>query len=235
MDPGSSISTLLGWAVVLPLCSFFVILVFGPRMGKAGEHAASLATAAIGVAAVLSFISLVVWLTSHRPGMESHGEVHASVDFPVMDVFVRGQDPHAEEKHKAGGAEDASVGDHHHEHQSQADASHGHGGAPLHYTNDFTAPAIGGPWVLGEFGSLRLSISYYIDALTVCMFCMVTFIATLIHVYAMGYMHDELHDITDHEVTLSDGEHLRPSRSISPLLSVPFVILLQYAGPRHRR
>ncbi|MCA9119334.1 MAG: NADH-quinone oxidoreductase subunit L [Planctomycetales bacterium] len=126
-----------------------------------------------------------------------------------MDVFVRGQDPHAEEKHKAGGAEDASVGDHHHEHQSQADASHGHGGAPLHYTNDFTAPAIGGPWVLGEFGSLRLSISYYIDALTVCMFCMVTFIATLIHVYAMGYMHDELHDITDHEVTLSDGEHLR--------------------------
>ena len=53
MDPGNSISMLLGWAVLLPLCSFFVILVFGPRMGKAGEHAASLATAAIALASIL--------------------------------------------------------------------------------------------------------------------------------------------------------------------------------------
>ena len=40
------------------------------------------------------------------------------------------------------------------------------------------------------------------------MFAMVTFIATCIHFYAYGYMHDELHDVTDHEVTLSDGHHL---------------------------
>ena len=45
------------------------------------------------------------------------------------------------------------------------------------------------------------------------MFCMVTFIASCIHFYAIGYMHDELHDVTDHEVTLSDGQHLhRPGR-----------------------
>src|SRR5687768_7866233 len=45
------------------------------------------------------------------------------------------------------------------------------------------------------------------------MFCMVTLIATLIHFYAMGYMHDELHDITDHEVHLASGEDLkRPGR-----------------------
>jgi NADH:ubiquinone oxidoreductase subunit 5 (subunit L)/multisubunit Na+/H+ antiporter MnhA subunit len=42
---------------------------------------------------------------------------------------------------------------------------------------------------------------------------MVTFIATLIHIYAMGYMHEELEDVTDHEVTMQDGQHLhRPGR-----------------------
>ncbi len=45
------------------------------------------------------------------------------------------------------------------------------------------------------------------------MFAMVTLIATCIHFYAIGYMHDELHDVTDHEVTLADGHHLhRPGR-----------------------
>jgi len=42
---------------------------------------------------------------------------------------------------------------------------------------------------------------------------MVTLIASCIHFYAMGYMHDELHDIEDHEVTRADGTHLkRPGR-----------------------
>ena len=40
------------------------------------------------------------------------------------------------------------------------------------------------------------------------MFCMVTLIASCIHIYAFGYMHDELHEYTDHEVTLADGHHL---------------------------
>ena len=63
--------------------------------------------------------------------------------------------------------------------------------------------AIGTRW--RAFGRLRLTIGYYIDALTVIMFAMVTLIASCIHFYAIGYMHDELHDVTDHEVTLSDG------------------------------
>jgi NADH-quinone oxidoreductase subunit L len=205
MDPGQFISMLLGWAVVLPLVSFFVILVFGPRMGKAGEHAASLATAAIALASILSFASLAIWLGNHRPGSESHGEEHASLVWPEANIVVRGQEPH-EEGHQAG---ESHAGDGHDDHApSGHDEPHGHAGAPTHYAADFNAPGIGGPWVLGEFGDLRLSISYYIDALTVCMFCMVTFIATLIHIYAMGYMQEELQDVTDHEVTTSDGKHL---------------------------
>ena len=48
---------------------------------------------------------------------------------------------------------------------------------------------------------MKLTIGYYIDALTVTMFCMVTLIASCVHIYALGYMHDELHDpYVDHEV-----------------------------------
>jgi len=64
-------------------------------------------------------------------------------------------------------------------------------------------------YVLGKFDKLQLTISYYVDTLTIVMFCMVTLIASCIHLYAIGYMHDELHDVTDHEVTNSDGTHLR--------------------------
>ena len=68
---------------------------------------------------------------------------------------------------------------------------------------------ITGDWYsLGVFGKLKLTIGYYIDTLTVVMFCMVTLIASCVHIYAFGYMHDELHDYTDHEVTLADGKHL---------------------------
>jgi proton-translocating NADH-quinone oxidoreductase chain L len=75
-------------------------------------------------------------------------------------------------------------------------------------------PALSGDWyTLYQGGSLKLSIGWYIDGLTVLMFVVVTFIATCIHVYASGYMHDELHDVTDHEVHLAGGGHLhRPGR-----------------------
>jgi len=67
---------------------------------------------------------------------------------------------------------------------------------------------------LATFGSLKLSVGYYIDSLTIIMFCMVTLIATCIHVFALGYMSDELTDeYVDHQVHTADGKHLhRPGR-----------------------
>lgn len=120
------------------------------------------------------------------------------------------QEPPATETHgtESHGAESHGAASHGESHAADA-----HAVEPVAYAGDFNIPGFGTPWVLGKFGKLRLSISYYIDALTVSMFCMVSFIATLIHIYAMGYMHDELHDVTDHEVTVSSGEHLhRPGR-----------------------
>ncbi|MEX2093172.1 MAG: NADH-quinone oxidoreductase subunit L, partial [Pirellulales bacterium] len=85
-------------------------------------------------------------------------------------------------------------------HAESAEHAEHNNGHPAYYTGDW--------YTLGQFGKLRLTIGYYIDTLTVTMFCMVTLIASCIHVYAFGYMHDELHEYTDHEVTLADGQHL---------------------------
>ena len=194
MNPAYWLPFLLGLAVLLPLASFFAILIFGPRMGKVGESAAYCATGAIGFAAFLSFVSLfLIWLPEHPPGQED-AATHAAASGSDGETVVRGQDGHSETQHA----------------DEEHDAGHdGHGGVPVAYAGEYTVLGSGSPWVLGQFGDLRLSISYYIDSLTVCMFCMVTFIATLIHVYAMGYMHEELHDVTDPEVTTGDGEPFR--------------------------
>jgi|GEM_PF-6230 len=182
-------------AVLLPLLSFFLILLFANSMGKSS---ALLATGAIGGAAVLSFVSfLFIWLPNHWPQGSHHAEAHA-------------EKGHAGEAHPTGAAaanEHDTTG--HVKSESHDADHHGHDAhhaePPVHYTGEY--------YVLAQFGNLRIPISYYIDSLTVCMFCMVTLIATCIHFYAMGYMHDELHPVTDHEVQLADGHELhRPGR-----------------------
>lgn len=185
----SLLPTLLLIAVLLPLASFFLILLFANSMGKSS---ALLATGAIGGAAVLSFVAfLFVWLPNHWP----QGSHHAA---DAHGEAAHGADDHTGDPHGA-----SAVHDNHNDESHDHDAHHAE--PPVHYTGEY--------YVLAQFGSLRLPISYYIDSLTICMFCMVTLIATCIHFYAMGYMHDELHPVTDHEVRLADGHDLhRPGR-----------------------
>jgi NADH-quinone oxidoreductase subunit L len=58
-----------------------------------------------------------------------------------------------------------------------------------------------------------LELGYNVDNLTTIMFLMVTFIATLIHVFSMGYMADELAPETeDHQVHTADGHLHRRGR-----------------------
>jgi NADH-quinone oxidoreductase subunit L len=186
MDLATQLPQLLGIAWLLPLASFVLILFFGPKMGPHGRNAAWVATAAIVTSLVLSLVAFVSWLGAHPVTAVHHGGDHGAA--------------HASD-HAAAGHSDAS--DH-------GEAS-GHGdGAASHDDRGVHAPvAYSGDWyTLYEGGRLKLSIGWYIDSLTILMFVLVTFIATCIHVYASGYMHDELHDVTDHEVTLADGHHL---------------------------
>jgi NADH-quinone oxidoreductase subunit L len=198
MNSETALPNLLLAAWLLPLVSFAVISIgysvpqlLGLRVPYAQQkYAAYIAVGAIVMGCVLSMIALFgVWLPAH----------------PLADAGHR-----AEAADHASGSEDASDSHAAEEanEESSADAEHADGESHAGH-NNAPPPYVCGDWyALGEFGSLKLTIGYYIDTLTVLMFCVVTLIASCIHIYAIGYMHDELHDYTDHEVTLSNGEHL---------------------------
>lgn len=210
MDP-SWLPKLLALAWLTPLASFVLILFFGKQMGSHGKGAGLVATSAIVFAAICSFTALFgVWLPN----------------YPVQDASHHGGH-HEEEHHKEGHSEEGNheAGENHAALTSpfrlvaaEADtgshgAAHGEEDHEGHANNPEPEYKTGSWYDLGIFGDLKLSISYYIDALTVSMFCMVSLIASCVHFYAMGYMHDELHDFTDPEVTLESGEKLkRPGR-----------------------
>jgi proton-translocating NADH-quinone oxidoreductase chain L len=196
MELATTLSTLLGAAWLLPLASFVIIWLFGPRLGHAGKHAGYVATGAILGSFVLSLIAMLSWTGKHGVFVEAHhDESHAAATSPADSVQSKSPVQFRLTAAKAEGDHAHDDHDHaHHDHEGKA-----------YYTGDW--------YTLAKFGDLQLTIGYYIDSLTVTMFCMVTLIASCIHFYAQGYMHDELHDIEDHEVTLSDGHHLhRPGR-----------------------
>ena len=161
MELDKTLPILLGLAWLLPLASFVLILLFGPRMGKAGRGAGYLATGAIICSFVLSLVAMGGWLSAHPVGAPEH---HAA---------------------------------------AEADSHHGEA-AP-----EVIEPVSGDWYSLASFGSLHITIGYYIDSLTLAMFLMVTLIASCIHAYSAGYMHEELEEVTDELITLSDGSHLK--------------------------
>ncbi len=192
------IPTILAAAVLLPLASFLLILLAGPRMGKHGSFAGYVATAAILGAACLSFLSLAVWLREAPPRHVVHHVDTSHQDSLTASHSERGGD----------------TGDHRADNH-RADSSHadGHGALGEHHEAHAGKPATTGVWwTLAQFGKTRLTIGYYIDSLTIAMFCMVSLIATCIHFYAIGYMHDELHDFTDPEVLVNGKPITRPGR-----------------------
>ena len=223
-----TIPTLLGLAVLLPLMSFVAILVAGPKMGKAGVGAGWLATLAIVGACLLSLVSLFSWVGAHPIVAASHeGHTEEAAEHGTSDGHD--SEPHANDHARYPVPADSQFAadsqflvstsadetahtntDDHSSGSHAADGEHGSHGEHGHAAKPYMA---GEWWTLGQFGSLKLTIGYYVDALTVAMFVMVTLIASCIHFYAMGYMHDELHDFTDPEVTTADGEQLtRPGR-----------------------
>ncbi|MGC3969984.1 MAG: NADH-quinone oxidoreductase subunit L [Pirellulales bacterium] len=182
---------LLCIAWLLPLASFTLIVLFGPKMGRKGVLASYVATGAISGSFVLSLVAFLSWLGGHgtaapggHHGADHHGDDHAAVAPALQNDATSPFRLTAAETHSDS---------HGHDDHAEEHAPH----KPVAYT---------GTWyTLGSFGDLQVTVSYYIDALTVCMFTMVTLIATCIHFYAIGYMHDELHDITDHEVLVTKG------------------------------
>ena len=103
MDLNSTLPLLLGTAWLLPLASFALILLFGPRMGKAGRGAGFVATAAIVTAFVLSAAALTIWLSSHP----IENSEHASAAHDSAEHGAKAVENHATENGVKEGGEAA--------------------------------------------------------------------------------------------------------------------------------
>ncbi len=214
----NTISILLGVAVLLPLGAFFVNLLAGHALRKKNlsRGAAWISMGAIVTSTVLSFISLAVWLQGENPSGKSNIQVLAELKESNEEHLKHlniGHEGHVE--HGAAGHDEHQGHDEtDHDHDStalnstashnrelfvasedSAEASHETGATEeshgSHHGPQFE-PLSGVYYTLGKFGSLALTIGYYIDSLTLAMFCMVTLISSLIHLYAYKYMDDEL-------------------------------------------
>lgn len=79
------------------------------------------------------------------------------------------------------------------------------------WRGDVTWASLGGNHETRQ--STALKLGYKIDHLSVVMFLMVTLIATLIHVFSIGYMSEEMQkEVADHQVHTADGHLHRRGR-----------------------
>lgn len=229
MDAEKLIPTLLTIAWLLPLIGFAIEMLHGRRGDrKTTTWPAWCAVACIATGFFCSSIALITWGTS-LDGFEAiaaeedahgHGSDHDEADGHSHE----GTDGHGHDGHSHEG-DSHDHGDDGHSEEAQSSitdsawqltavdesadgeaAGHDHESHGEHTA----APHLSGTlYTLGTFGSLVVSIDYYIDSLTLVMFTMVTLIATCIHLFAIGYMSDELtDDYVDHFAHTSDGKHV---------------------------
>lgn len=180
-------------ATLLPLASFLLLFLGGKRWP--GRTGGLVAVAGIGGAFVLSAIGFVLYL------QEMHGG-HAAAPAPAAKADS-GEVHGKKDDHKHDEKPDAKK-DEHGKKDEHAAAGHGdaagHGGEHGHHESPVWTGSI--TWLkLSGFGpddgAGELQLGYHIDGLSALMFLMITFIATLIHIFALGYMSEELAPTVD--------------------------------------
>jgi NADH-quinone oxidoreductase subunit L len=242
MDPqstGEMLRNLLTVAWLLPLAGFVAEIYWLRWSHRLSKSAALCAVACIGIGFVCSASALIVWgcstnwevLKAAEHGDAHHGDAHhggghqkavgaqeessglgqaagiTSGDAPPADaaqaVAAVGEPTSADHNHGEQHADEKGM------HHETAGREAGHSGHSPSMPRAFS----GTYYNLAQFGALTISLNWYIDSLTLVMFTMVTFIATCIHLFAMGYMKDELtEEYEDHEVHSSHGHFTRPGR-----------------------
>ena len=223
-------------ATLLPLASFLLLLVAGgvkqyarsirntstggslfQALGgdQPSRVPAFVATGAIGLAFVLCLIGGIKFFQEETALLHEHEE-------------------HAKEEAKGHGHSHAHGHDHGHDHKNEKTEDHAEDEHAKH-DHEFAErwegkvtfaelkmapPKSAESHAEGEEKhehdvplATRLSVGYRIDSLSVIMFLMVTFIATLIHLFSMGYMAEELQPtVEDHHVHAEDGHFKRRGR-----------------------
>jgi proton-translocating NADH-quinone oxidoreductase chain L len=148
-------------AVLIPLAAFTVEAIFIRQLKRLN---ANIATVAIGVSCLLSLIGFIDYYAVEAPWHSGH-----------------------EARAQAEASQPAAEGE-----QTSAALLH-HG--PRVWSAQVNWVLLGGTAATAKSGppqtDLAIPLGIYIDNLGVLMFLMVTFISTLIHIYSMGYMHDD--------------------------------------------
>lgn len=206
---GETLRNLLMIAWLLPLVGF-AVEIFGGFWGTRKSRAAAwIAVGCIATGFVCSLSALMIWGNANHWSVmhkADHGASHEAHDGHHDE---KGHEDPAPAAHEAAAEKHGSV---------SADAPYKLTSLAAEEANAAppTGPTVysGTLYYLARFGSLDLSLDYYIDSLTLVMFTMVTFIATCIHLFAMGYMSEELsEEYVDHHAHLSNGHHVhRPGR-----------------------
>jgi NADH-quinone oxidoreductase subunit L len=211
-------------ATLLPLASFVLVLVYfgvraAVRSSPEGTLGASLyqamggghplrwpawsATLAIGLALGCSLIGFVMYTTEAakiehlKEEVAEKREKHAKMRHgPVNEKPADAAERTAKRKELGEEIED--------EH-AKIEEMEGH------WTGQVTWLRLGGPYESRQGTALKLG--FKIDHLSGIMFVMVTLIATLIHLFSMGYMAEERQSIVeDHQVHSEDGHYKRMGR-----------------------
>jgi NADH-quinone oxidoreductase subunit L len=206
-------------ATLLPLASFVFLLLAGglrnylrPQREKSGlgaalyqmlggdvpiKFAAYVATGAIGLAFVCSIIGAVTYF----------GEAH-EVEHEIEHLKEQKEKlAHDYQQAKKNPAKQAALKPKLKEVDQELSDWEGRWDGHINWASVFP-----GGLPDAEKGTI-LQVGFHIDYLSVVMFLMVTFIATLIHLFSIGYMGDEVNRVVeDHEVHTADGHLHRRGR-----------------------
>lgn len=186
-------------ATLLPLLSF-LLLFFGGRRWP-GRTGGFVAVAGIGGAFLCAAYGFILYLNAAHGGHGYHASHDAKPAAASATAKAKHQDHPKKDEH--GKQEDAKKEDAKKDAAGHDHQMHGHGGDHGHHGHHEQPVWTGSiPWLrLTGFGSdagaLELQLGYHIDGLAALMFLMVTFIAMLIHIFALGYMSEELQPTVD--------------------------------------
>jgi NADH-quinone oxidoreductase subunit L len=191
-------------ATLLPLASFLLLLLAGGLRaylrryrdsGDAGE-------------------SLYRLLGGDAPGRGGGYVATSAIALSFVLVlfgFVQFQRDESALHHAGHDGEPGAAKEHGHEHGAKTDTAEEEHRA--RWSGQITWAAINPAKVADPGRATSLHVGYYIDSLAAIMFLMVTFIATLIHVFSIGYMKEELApEVEDHEVHTEHGHLHRRGR-----------------------
>jgi NADH-quinone oxidoreductase subunit L len=218
-DLGAKPGLLFVWATLLPLASFTILLLLGalrnwlrafrhsPAWGPAyeglsvtvgGRGGFLVGFAAIVLAFFLSFSGFCLYL----------GEQQAYV---ADTKLIKKEIAEKEKVFRDGGRKDDALHAELHELEGKRDKAEDE--FEERWKDHFVWAGVHPAQASDEGSGTELTIGYRIDSLAALMFVMVTFVASLIHLFSSAYMADELGAVVeDHEVHTADGHFRRRGR-----------------------